>query len=189
MSSATGMTGFEVELESRLGAYIKRAEQALMSEKARVLREHDVTVAQFSALLLLSYLPEASAAQLSRACLVTPQTMATILANLEHKGLVIREPSVLHRRVSCARLTASGKSVTRKADRAAKRVEHHLSAQFTDAERAQLKHLLDRATTTLQDRTRKGDAKTRHRHSRRPRRPADPLPMDADRRAPFVAER
>ena len=86
-----GMVEFESELASRLGSYIKRAEQALMAEKTRVLRQYGLTVAQYSALMLLDYVPEASAAQLSRACMVTPQTMATILGNLEQKALVTRK--------------------------------------------------------------------------------------------------
>lgn len=124
-----------------------------MAEKSRVLREFGLTVAQYSALMLLRYVPAASAAQLSRACLVTPQTMATIVTNLEQKGLVTREPSTLHQRVVCTRLTAGGKSVVRRADRAAKSVEQRLSAQFSAAETARLVELLGRASTTLHDRT------------------------------------
>jgi DNA-binding MarR family transcriptional regulator len=152
VTDADGMAEFEDELASRLGYFIKRAEQALMTEKAHVLREHGLTVAQYSALMLLRYVPEASAAQLSRACLVTPQTMATILGNLEQKGLVTRKPSALHQRVLSTRLTATGTSVVHKADHAAKNVEQQLSAQFTADEREQLKNLLDRVVATLHDR-------------------------------------
>jgi DNA-binding MarR family transcriptional regulator len=157
VTNADGIAEFEDELASRLGSFIKRAEQALMTEKARVLREHGLTVAQYSALMLLRYVPEASAAQLSRACLVTPQTMATILGNLEQKGLVTRVPSTLHQRVLSTRLTPTGRSVVDKADQVAKNVEQHLSAQFTVDEREQLKQLLDRVITTLQDRTNRQD--------------------------------
>ena len=150
--AADGLAAFELELSTRLGFYLKRAEQALMAEKARVLREHGLTVAQYSALMLLRYVPEASAAQLSRACLVTPKTMATILGNLKQKGLVTREPSSLHQRVLSTRLTPTGRAVARKADLAAKSVEQDLSAQFTAAERQQLTRLLDRAAATLHDR-------------------------------------
>lgn len=148
-AAGSGMAGLESELDSRLGSFIKRAEQALMAEKARVLREYGLTVAQYSALLLLSYVPQASAAQLSRACLVTPQTMATTLSNLEQKGLVVREPSALHQRVLSTRLTPSGASLLRQADRAAKSVEEHLRSRFTADESDQLKNLLGRVETAL----------------------------------------
>jgi len=148
---ADGMAEFERELASRLGSFIKRAEQALMAEKARVLKVHGLTVPQYSALMLLRYVPEASAAQLSRACLVTPQTMATILGNLEGKDLVRREPSPMHQRVLSTRFTATGRSIAQDADLAAKSVEQHLSAQFSAGERRQLTALLDRVVTALHE--------------------------------------
>jgi len=151
VTGEAGVAAFEAELASRLGSFIKRAEQALMAEKTRVLRDHGLTVAQYSALMLLRYVPEASAAQLARACLVTPQTMATILGNLEQKRLVTREPSALHQRVLSTRLTATGRAVVLAADRAAKNVEQHLSGQFSAGEGQQLKDLLDRAVAALQD--------------------------------------
>jgi hypothetical protein len=96
VTEAPGLAGFQDEVASRLGSYIKRAEQALMAEK--------------------------------------------------------REPSALHQRVLSTQLTATGTSVVRKADHAAKNVEERLSAQFTADERDQLKGLLDRVVTTLHGR-------------------------------------
>jgi DNA-binding MarR family transcriptional regulator len=150
VAERSGSAAFDAELATRLGSFIKRAEQALMAEKTRVLRGHGLTVAQYSVLMMLRYVPEASAAQLSRACLVTPQTMATILGNLEQKGLVSREPSPLHLRVVSTRLTDTGAVVAEKADAAAKDVERRLGSRFTEAERAQLMALLERATAVLQ---------------------------------------
>lgn len=144
-----GLGAFEADLAARLGSYLKRAEQALMTMKASALAPHHLTVPQYSALLLLDYVPEASAAQLSRACLVTPQTMATVVENLEAKGLITREPSALHRRVLAVRLTAAGRAAVRAADRAAKAVEDRLLSSFTPAEAEQLKHLLQRACSAL----------------------------------------
>ncbi len=151
MADRSGLAAFEAELASRLGFFVKRAEQALMTEKTRVLRALGLTVAQYSVLMMLRYVPEASAAQLSRACLVTPQTMATILGNLEQKGLVSREPSALSQRVISTRLTETGTAIAEKADAAAKDVEERLGAAFTAGERTQLITLLDRAATTLQE--------------------------------------
>jgi PPOX class probable F420-dependent enzyme len=146
---ADGMTGLEQELQARLGTFIKRAEQALIAAKTAALAPHNLTVPQYSALLLLDYIPGASAAQLSRACLVTPQTMATVLENLQQKGLVTREPSAMHRRVLSVRLTQAGRAVVRAADRDARAVEARLLASFTEGEAGQLRQLLDRACDTL----------------------------------------
>ena len=74
-----GRERLEANVSVRLGSGIKRVEQVLMAEKARALRDFDLTVPQYATLLALSYVPGQSAAQLARAALVSPQTMATIL--------------------------------------------------------------------------------------------------------------
>jgi DNA-binding MarR family transcriptional regulator len=136
-------------VEERLGHATKRAEQALMGVKNAVLREAGLTVAQYSALLVLAESPGLSGAQMARRCLVTPQTMATVLATLATKGLIEREHSSVHSAVLVARLTRSGRSVLRKADRLAIDVERHLASAFTEEERDELRALLERAATTL----------------------------------------
>jgi DNA-binding MarR family transcriptional regulator len=150
---AGGMAGFDRELAGRLGSFLKRSEQALLAAKTAALAPYNLTVPQYSALLLLDFVPEASAAQLSRACLVTPQTMAAVVDKLEEKRFVAREPSPLHRRVLAVRLTDEGRSVLRAADHAARAVEQRLLAGFTPAEAEQLRSLLDRATEILRTST------------------------------------
>ena len=101
-----GRERLEADVSVRLGSGIKRVEQVLMAEKARALRDFDLTVPQYATLLALSYVPGQSAAQLARAALVSPQTMATILNNLEAKKLITRDVSSLHARVIVCELTA-----------------------------------------------------------------------------------
>jgi DNA-binding MarR family transcriptional regulator len=133
----------------RLGYYVKRAEQALIAEKTRVLQPFQLTVPQYAVLLVLLEDEEASAAQLARACLVTPQTMATVLTNLEEKGLIEREISPAHQRLRIARLTPAGTDLVRRADQAASAVERRLSKAFTAAEREALTEYLERAIAAL----------------------------------------
>ena len=71
------------DVSLRLGNGIKRVEHLLMGEKARALRDFELTVPQYATLATLAQSPGQSAAQLARAALVSPQTMATILSNLE----------------------------------------------------------------------------------------------------------
>lgn len=147
----------------RLGLVIKRAEQALIAEKTRVLQEFHLTVPQYAVLLVLLQASEASAAQLARACLVTPQTMATVLANLEEKGLIERAVSPLHQRVRVARLTAEGTDLARRADPAVLAVEQRLAAAFSADEREAFTEYLERAIATLAPhQTRRDDAPPRH---------------------------
>ena len=138
-------------MDDRLGLVIKRAEQALIARKTAVLREFGLTVPQYAALLLLTSGDGTgmSAAQLARESLVTPQTMATVLTNLEAKGLIERGQSPLHQKVVVNRVTPAGAALLAKADVAALAVESRLAAAFSDAERRQLVALLDRAVTGL----------------------------------------
>ncbi|MEV6876065.1 MarR family transcriptional regulator [Amycolatopsis sp. NPDC051128] len=137
-------------LESRLGTFLKRGEQALMAEKARVLKPFGLSVPQYAALLALSQAP-LSGAQLARICYVTPQSMASLLANLEAKKLVERTPSDVHAQVLVAKLTRGGFATFRKANEAALAVEKRLSAAFTDDEEKTLRELMQRAIITLSE--------------------------------------
>ncbi|WP_326568613.1 MarR family transcriptional regulator [Amycolatopsis rhabdoformis] len=135
-------------LEPRLGTHLKRAEQALMAEKNRVLKPFGLSVPQYSVLYALSMSP-LSGAQLARVCCVTPQSMTSLLSTMESKKLVERTPSDVHAQVLIARLTRSGHATFRKANEAALAVEARLSAAFGPDEDKTLRELLQRAVTTL----------------------------------------
>jgi len=143
------MAALDAEVASRLGNVIKATEQALTTVKAGALREFDLTVPQYSAMVVLSFVPGASGAQLARICAVTPQTMATVLSNLEAKGLIQRTPSSVHQKVLVTKLTRSGQALVRKADAKAKAIESRLNDAFDDDERATLTALLERAMKVL----------------------------------------
>ncbi|MBB4744247.1 DNA-binding MarR family transcriptional regulator [Actinoplanes octamycinicus] len=138
-----------MELGDRLGLVIKRAEQALIARKTAALREFELTVPQYAALLLLASAEGMSAAQLARESMVTPQTMSTVLANLEAKGLIARTPSPMHQKLVVNRVTPAGHAVLTEADAAASRIESRLAAAFSDDERDQFRALLERAINEL----------------------------------------
>nr|WP_296769504.1 MarR family transcriptional regulator [Rhodococcus sp. (in: high G+C Gram-positive bacteria)] len=138
-------------LSERLGTYIKGAEQALMAEKARVLKPLGLTVPQYAALHALSIGP-LSGAQLARACSVTPQSITSMLATLEGKELIVRTQSDLHAQVLVTELTASGRKMFARADSAARAVERDLSATFDQDEERMLRALLQRAIDSLKGR-------------------------------------
>ncbi|EIV93653.1 transcriptional regulator [Frankia sp. QA3] len=133
----------------RLGLAIKRAEQVLIAEKARVLRPFGLTVAQYVAMVAIAATPGISGARVARQSNVTPQTMAVVLAGLEAKGLIERQPSGDHAQVLVTRLTRAGQALFRRADAAALEVEERLAAAFSDAELATLRELLARATEAI----------------------------------------
>jgi DNA-binding MarR family transcriptional regulator len=135
--------------EERLGLHIKRVEQELMAAKHAALRPIGLTVPQYVALYMLAEHPGISAAALARACLVTPQTIATVLANLEAKNLITRRPHTWHRKMVEVQLTEEGRRQVAQADAAAVSIERKLADAYTPAEREQFIELLARASDVL----------------------------------------
>ncbi|AEH07963.1 MULTISPECIES: MarR family winged helix-turn-helix transcriptional regulator [Protofrankia] len=156
---------------SRLGHSIKRAEQALIREKTRALRDVGLSVPQYTVLLTLADSPGLSGAQLARRCMVTPQSMASLLLTLEAKGLVVREQSDVHAKVFQCRLTPSGRTLLHRADTVALAVEQRLTAVFTPAESEEFRSLLERTVAILDDETGRSTPAT----SAAPATPAAPL--------------
>ncbi|MGW5418768.1 MarR family winged helix-turn-helix transcriptional regulator [Streptomyces sp. NPDC003943] len=133
----------------RLGLHIKRVEQELMAAKHAALRPLGLTVPQYAALYTLHEHPGLSAAALARACLVTPQTIATVLANLETKELITRRPHPWHRKVTEVHLTDDGRRLLAQADAKAVAIERHIADEFSAEERALLVDLLARVSSRL----------------------------------------
>jgi DNA-binding MarR family transcriptional regulator len=132
----------------RLGSWLRQAEQALMAEKARVLKPLGLSVPQYTALHALS-VASLSGAQLARVCCVTPQSMASMLSTLESRELIDRDPSEAHAMVLIATLTPAGRALFEQADIVALAVERRLSAAFTKPEDEQLRELLARSIEIL----------------------------------------
>lgn len=147
--SQTGQEQWEAELSARLGNGIKRVEQVLMAEKGRALRDFGLTVPQYATLIALHYVPSQSAAGLARTALVSPQTMATILGNLEAKDLIARGTSPLHAKVQVCDLTPAGDELVTSADRAVRAIEEDLARAFTPDEFQAFKDFLTRAESHI----------------------------------------
>jgi DNA-binding MarR family transcriptional regulator len=136
-------------IDQRIGNHLKRAEQELMAAKTAALRPFDLNVPQYTLLLVVAQEPGLSGAELARRCLVTPQTMSSVLRTLESRELVKREPHPVHSHVHEVRLTRKARELLNDADRAACEVELRLGAAFSEAESRLLLDLLGRCTATL----------------------------------------
>jgi DNA-binding MarR family transcriptional regulator len=132
---------------------IKRAEQALMAHHEAVLRRYGLTMTQYTVLLSLSREAGLSGTQLARACGVTQQTMASVLAGLHAKALVQRTTSAVHARVQLYSLTKAGKAALAKAYAEVASLEQALTDAFSAKERSALCALLERATAVLVEQT------------------------------------
>jgi DNA-binding MarR family transcriptional regulator len=75
------------------------------------LEEEGITLAQLRMLNALQEQPETSAADLSRICYITPQSMQAVVQRAEKEGWITRTPSPQNRRVLTASLTAEGRRV------------------------------------------------------------------------------
>ncbi|MFE0464151.1 MarR family winged helix-turn-helix transcriptional regulator [Kitasatospora sp. NPDC058965] len=138
-------------IDRRLGHHLKRAEQELGAAKHSLLRKFKLNTPQYTVLLVLQEEPGLSGAVLARRCLVTPQTMSSVLGTLENRGLVERKPHPIHSHILEARLTRTGRALLGKAHVDATTVDEALHAEFTEEEREQLVHLLHRCATALAD--------------------------------------
>jgi DNA-binding MarR family transcriptional regulator len=136
-------------ISERLGGDVKQVYEDLMTAKQAAVKPAGLTVPQYAALLWLIDNPGISAAALARLSHVTPQTMTTILQNLESAGLIARTPHPWHRNMLETRLTDAGLAAFTQADDRAVAVERRLAAEFTDEERRTLRALLARCSTAL----------------------------------------
>lgn len=149
MPAESGEEAFAREAETRLGTYIKQAEQALVAAKSAALRPFELTVPQYSTLMTVRFLPGQSATRLARVARVTQQTMASTLATLEARGLIERRTSPLHAKVKTVHLTAAGAELVTAADEHAHAIESRLADAFTPAERDTFRELTTRVIDHL----------------------------------------
>lgn len=143
----------EIPVGEHVCSRIRRAHQALMAHHEAVLRRYGLTMAQYMVLLSLSRDEPMSGAQLARACGGTQQSMATVLAGMQSKGLIARQPSAVHAKVMIASLTAAGRELFDAAGREVVVLEQELAECFTGEEYERFCEFLDRATGALVERT------------------------------------
>ncbi|MGW7514477.1 MarR family winged helix-turn-helix transcriptional regulator [Streptomyces sp. NPDC054796] len=96
------------DVTEHVGYRLKRAHAALRGAMDKALREHGLTVPQYSCLEVLALRPDMSNAELARATFVTRQSMNVVLRGLQEAGLIRRPDTVDHGRARPARLTDEG---------------------------------------------------------------------------------
>ena len=129
---------------NRLGHMVTSLEHEVSGAKGAVLRPMGLTVPQYSALLVIAETPGISGAELARQCLVTPQTMTTVLGNLTVKGLIERRTVPGQGRAMETTLTRSGKTLLARADKNVEKVEGLLAGQLSKTDQATLRKLLEK---------------------------------------------
>jgi DNA-binding MarR family transcriptional regulator len=138
-------------LHEQIGYQLKRAQHALRLVMDSVLREFDLTTAQYAALSVIEETPGVSGAALARRCFVTPQTMNAIVVQLEDRGYIARRQHPEHGRVLQAFLTASGQQRVQHAHARVRAIEARMVAGLATSEQAHLLRWLQACSTALGD--------------------------------------
>jgi DNA-binding MarR family transcriptional regulator len=115
---------------------VSRVDQGIRREMRTRLAQCGVSVQEYTALSVLAARPGLSNAQLARRSLVTPQSMIEILARLERRGLVLREPDPRRARILRGTLTKKGRRLLVDADRAVAGLQEQLLADVPQRDRA-----------------------------------------------------
>lgn len=124
-----------VDLDASVGYALKRAQAALRGAMDGILREHGLTVPQYSCLELLARRPDLSNAELARGAFVTRQATHQLLAGLRSAGLVQSSGRGRDERYSP---TAEGKRRLKRASRGVAAVEERMLSELSSAERRKL---------------------------------------------------
>jgi DNA-binding MarR family transcriptional regulator len=125
-------------LDSRPGYLLKRAHQAFCAATDAGLRTHGLTNVQYGVLVILDEAGRLSGAELARRCYVTAQAMNDLVAGLERRGLVTRQPHPTHGRVLEVSLTEEGRRALEASHRTVLAVEARMTAGLDEQEREQL---------------------------------------------------
>ena len=136
-------------MDRQAGYHVKRAQHALRLSMDRALRDVGLTMAQYALLRALENQPDASNADLSRACFVTPQTMIQTLRGLETAGLVSRRRHSSDRRVMTTTLTASGCAQLSAAHRVVDALESRMLTGIPEGDQQHLVSMLEAITANL----------------------------------------
>lgn len=134
-----------VELQASIARLVRRLRQTHVPG--------DLTPSESSVLSRLDRGGPASPGDIAAGEQVRPQAMTGVLANLEGKGLIVREPDPADgRRVVVSATDAARQLISTRRGLKADRLAHAITGGFTPAEKQQLvaaAELLDRLAATL----------------------------------------
>jgi DNA-binding MarR family transcriptional regulator len=126
------------------GHLIRRAHQVAVALFMEETADFDVTPVQFAILNALLEDPGEDQVTLARKVAFDAATFGSVIARLEARGWVRREPDAGDRRRKLLWVTAEGAEVAQKMKRAVGKVQSRILEPLGEAERAQLLALLDR---------------------------------------------
>lgn len=137
-------------LQSLPGYVLAQTFQVMRHALDCALRDLGLTAPQWGVLACIGEMGEVSGAEMARIHHKTPQTINTILHNLENMGLIAREHHPHHGTVLLVHLTDEGRERLSEATERVEALHAHMMCDLDDREQATLVDLLGRCTRSLQ---------------------------------------
>ncbi|MEU4732723.1 MarR family transcriptional regulator [Streptomyces sp. NPDC023588] len=137
------------DVTEHVGYRLKRASAALRGAMDKALREHGLTVPQYSCLELLDQKPGLSNADLARGTFVSRQSANVVLRGLKEAGLISRPATTDHGRALPVHLTPAGQERLHAARAAVYAVEVRMVDALSGKRLAALLADLDAMTEAL----------------------------------------
>ena len=125
----------QVDLDTAVGYVLKRATVALRAAMDAALRDHDLTVSQYSCLEQLAHQPGLTNTELARGTFVSRQAMHQLLATLKSTNLVHGDGGGRHEHFT---LTDTGTQRLVGASAAVAAVQEQMLAPFDSEQRRRL---------------------------------------------------
>lgn len=147
--------GSAVQQESAEGPRFSYAvgvlDRSIRRSLGAVLRPFELTVAEYTALSLISRRDGYSNAELARRSFVSPQAMHEMISSLEERGLLERAPSESHRSIRHTHLIDKGRDLLKRCNVAVDEMEEVMLAGVPSGRRAQMIDILWECARSLRD--------------------------------------
>jgi DNA-binding MarR family transcriptional regulator len=144
VTDAANDTGGTEYLETLLGYNASRAAYTLVSHFIRGVGSFKLRTVDFSVLSVIGHWPGVTSRQLCQQLNVLPPNMVVLLRELDKRGVIERQPHPTDRRAVGLLLSASGKALMKKAEKAASAADAQGIAHLSPTERKTLARLLQK---------------------------------------------
>ncbi|MDQ4489800.1 MarR family transcriptional regulator [Sinomonas sp. ASV486] len=128
---------------------VKQVELAVRAQMDAVLKPHNVTTIQYTALTVLQHRNDLTSAALARRSFVTAQTMGDIVTALERRGYIVRNPDPAHAKRLTISLTDEGKRLLADVRQEVEAIERQMTLGFDSEEQEELRVGLQRCFSNL----------------------------------------
>lgn len=149
---SAGVTSEEEKVEGPRFSYaVGNLDRSLRRSLVAILRPFELTVAEYTALSLISRRDGYSNAELARRSFVSPQAMHEMIISLENRELLERASSESHRSMRHTHLTQRGRDLLEQCNVAVDEMEEVMLAGVSPRHRAEMIAILRQSARNLRD--------------------------------------